>query len=295
MSSFFVNQAAGIEQFSSMHIYGIRLQFVDMRLLRRPLRPHLRPFLLSEITADGRSEALSPLSSVSSSATNSAPSSRPSSHGRSPRYLPPLGEDTERSYHVSMVTPFQSEQLTNIDRLTGAINDLELIQLDEEQQGKQQQDRQLVPKKTKKHLAPLKTREYSQFSALRQPVATTQPRTLNRTPKYKGPPGLPPRRTRSFHDMKTRYAQVTDDEAYTIPNEFTFNDFILHSARAHRYEECSLERAFLSKYTYKQICEMIAERVWAERGESGKVRRTKGAVTEEIILFRFISKHWYQT
>ena len=39
------------------------------------------------------------------------------------------------------------------------------------------------------------------------------------------------------------------------------------------YEESTLEKAFLSKYTYKQICEMIAERVWAERGESGKVYR----------------------
>src|SRR4051812_1307342 len=81
--------------------------FLDMYLLRRPLRPRLRPLLLTEIAPDGRGEVLSPLSSVSSSTSNSAPSSRPSSHIRSPRYLPPLGE--ENSHHVSLVTPFQSE------------------------------------------------------------------------------------------------------------------------------------------------------------------------------------------
>jgi hypothetical protein len=119
----------------------------------------------------------------------------------------------------------------------------------------------------------LKTREYSQFIALQRAGTSSKPRTLNRTPKYKGPPGLPARRTRSFHDIKTHYTQITDDEAYTIVNQFTFNDFILHSSisNVHPYEQCALEKAFLSKYTYKQICEMIAERVLAERGESGKV------------------------
>ena len=110
----------------------------------------------------------------------------------------------------------------------------------------------------------------------RAPILS-KPRTLNRTPKFKGPPGLPPRRTRSFYDTKTRYADITDDEAYTIVNQFTFNDFILHSSvsNVHSYDESTLEKAFLSRYTYKQICEMIAERVWAERGESGKVERVE--------------------
>ena len=174
--------------------------------------------------------------------------------------------------------------MTNLDQFTAAVHDLELVQLDDNLHEQQQQENLFPSKKSKKHLVPLKTREYSQFSALHQPVVRTQPRTLNRTPKYKGPPGLPARRTRSFQDMKTRYAQVTDDEAYSIPNEFTFNDFILHSARAHAYEECSLERAFLSRYTYKQICEMIAERIWAERGESGKVSRMKRLSIWKVIL-----------
>ena len=82
---------------------------------------------------------------------------------------------------------------------------------------------------------------------------------------------------KTFHDIKSRYTQLTDDETYTIVNQFTFNDFILHSSveKSHPYEECTLEKAFLSKYTYKQICEMITERVWAERGESGKVFQIK--------------------
>jgi len=237
-----------------------------MNLLRRPLRPRLRPLLLNEIAPDGRTEPLSPLSSVSSSTSNSTPSSRPSSNTRSPRYLPPLGE--EDSYHVSLVTPFQSEQPTVLDPLTVAINDDK--QKEEEEEEQKRISRQ---KKSKKLLIPLKTREYSQFSGQYHAVTSSKPRTFNRTPKVKGPPGLPPRRIRSFHDIKSRYTQITDDEAYTIVNEFTFNDFILQSSisNPHSYEECTLERAFLSKYTYKQICEMIAERVWAERRENGKV------------------------
>ncbi|CAF4284959.1 unnamed protein product, partial [Rotaria sp. Silwood2] len=245
-----------------------------MNLLRRPLRPRLRPLLLSDITIDGQSEPLSPLSSVSSSTSNSASSSRPSSHTRSPRFLPPLAE--EDSHHVSLVTPFQSEQPTLVDHLTVAMND-------DEQKGDDNDDddddddvekkRISRLKRSKKLLTPLKPREYSQFSALHHAVTTSKPRTLNRTPKFKGPPALPARRTRSFHDIKSRYTQITDDDAYTLVNQFTFNDFILHSSisKAHPYEECALEKAILSKYTYKQICEMIAERVCAERGESGKI------------------------
>ncbi|CAF4945210.1 unnamed protein product, partial [Rotaria magnacalcarata] len=77
--------------------------------------------LLSEITLDGRSEPLSPLSSVSSSTSDSDPSSRPSSRTRSQRFLPPLTEET--SHHVSLVTPFQSEQPTLVDHLTTLMND----------------------------------------------------------------------------------------------------------------------------------------------------------------------------
>jgi hypothetical protein len=244
-----------------------------MNLLRRPLRPRLRPLLLSEITVNGQPEPLSPLSSVSTSTSHSAPSSRPSSHTRSPRFLPPLGE--ENSHHVSLVTPFQSEP-TGIDQLTVVLVDDEQKE-EEEEEEENQYKKNLRSKKSNKLLTPLKTREYSQFSMLHHPVATKKPQTLNKTPKYKGPPGLPARRTRSFNDIKTRYTQITDDEAYTIVNQFTFNDFILQTAvpNVHSYEESSLEKAILSRYTYKQICEMIAERVWAERGESGKVCRMK--------------------
>jgi len=244
-----------------------------MNLLRRPLRPRLRPLLLNEITPDGRTEPLSPLSSVSSSTSNSTPSSRPLSNTRSPRYLPPL--DEEDIHHASLVTPFQSEQPTIIDQLTTAvINDDEQKEEEEEEEDNEEEQKRISrQKKSKKLLTPLKPREYSQFSGQYHAVTSSKPRTLNRTPKFKGPPGLPPRRTRSFHDIKSRYTQITDDEAYTIVNEFTFNDFILQSSisNPHSYEECTLERAFLSKYTYKQICEMIAERVWAERRENGKV------------------------
>ncbi|CAF1041488.1 unnamed protein product [Rotaria sp. Silwood1] len=244
-----------------------------MNLLRRPLRPRLRPLLLSDITIDGQSEPLSPLSSISSSTSNSAPSSRPSSDTRSPRYLPPLVE--EASHHASLVTPFQSEQPTLVDHLTVAMNDDEQKDddddVDDDDDAKNKKISRL--KKSKKFLAPLKPREYSQFSALHHAVRTSKSRTLNRSPKFKGPPGLPIRRTRTFHDIKSRYTQITDDDTYTIINQFTFNDFILHSSisKTHPYEECTLEKAILSKYTYKQICEMIAERVWSERGESGKI------------------------
>jgi hypothetical protein len=238
-----------------------------MPLLRRPLRPRLRPLLLNEITIDGRAEPLSPLSSVSSSTTSSEPSSRPSSHSRSPRFLPPLVD--ENSHHVSLVTPFQSEPATVADPQPMIMYDSDQKE-DNDDDDEKRLSRQ---KKSKKLLRPLKTREYSQLSATYHAVPSSKPQTLNRTPKFKGPPGLPPRRTRSFHDMKTRYIQITDDQAYAIVNQFTFNDFILHASisNVHSYEECALEKAFLSKYTYKQICEMIAERVWAERGESGKV------------------------
>ena len=260
--------------------------FSDMNLLRRPLRPRLRPLLLNEIAADGKTELLSPLSSASSSTSNSAPSSRPSSHTRSPRYLPPLEED---SHHVSLVTPFQSEQAPLVDRLTIAMYDEEQAQQkdnDEEEDEDEIERKKLVrAKRGKKLMAPLKPREYSQFSAVYRAPAVSKHRTLNRTPKFKGPPALPAGRTRSFHDMKSRYSQITDDDAYAIVNEFTFNDFILHSSvsQVHSYEECTLEKAILSKYTYKQICEMIAERVWAERGESGKVcRKMINAITRSF-------------
>jgi len=239
-----------------------------MNLLRRPLRPRLRPLLLNEITANGQTEPLSPLSSVSSSTSNSASSSRPPSTNRSLRYLPPLGE--EHSHHVSLVTPFQSEAPALMDQLTIAMNEDEQKEEEEEEDNEEEQKKISRRKKSKKLLIPLKTREYSQLTTSYHRVTSSKPRTFNRTPKYKGPPGLPARRARSFHDIKSRYAQITDDEAYTIVNQFTFNDFILRSS-LHSYQECTLEKAILSKYTYKQICEMIAERVWAERGESGKV------------------------
>jgi len=108
-----------------------------MHLLRRPLRPRLRPLLLTEITANGQAEPLSPLSSVSSSSSNSAPSSRPSSTTRSPRYLPPLGE--EDSHHVSLVTPFQSEQLAIADQLTIAMYEDEQKEEEEDNIEKQKQ------------------------------------------------------------------------------------------------------------------------------------------------------------
>ena len=130
-----------------------------MHLLRRPLRPRLRPLLLSEITVAGQAEPLSPLSSVSSSTTNSAPSSRPSSHTRSPRYLPPL--DEEHSHHASLVTPFQSEP-TGVDQLTVAMMNED--DDDDEEDEEEQKEEFTIRKKSKKLLAPLKTREYTQFS-----------------------------------------------------------------------------------------------------------------------------------
>ncbi|CAF3684207.1 unnamed protein product [Rotaria socialis] len=230
-----------------------------MNLLRRPLRPRLRPLLLSEVTLDGRSEPLSPLSSVSSSTSDSDPSSRPSSHTRSQRFLPPLTEET--SHHVSLVTPFQSEQPTLVDQLTILMNDDEQKDDGDIDDSDSQVEKKRISrvKQSKKSLVPLKAREYSQFSELHHAIRTAKPRTLNRTPKFKGPPGLPLRQTH--------------DEAYNIVNQFTFNDFILQASitKSHPCEECTLEKAILSKYTYKQICEMIAERVWAERGESGKI------------------------
>ena len=244
-----------------------------MPLLRRPLRPNLRPLLLTDIMPEGKSEPLSPLSSVSSSTSSSPSASRPTSRVRSPHHLPPLGEEIEHSHDPSLVTPFQSERLTTIDRLTTAVNSLDLVPLETTAVGKFSHEKMPRQIKTKRLLEPLKTREYSQFSALRQPVPPSQIKTLNKTPKFKGPAPLPMGRTRSFHDAKANFAQLTDDEAYIPTNEFTFNDFLLHSARAnaHPYEDCSLERAILSRYTYKQICEMIVERIWAERNESGKV------------------------
>jgi len=249
--------------------------FLDMNLLRRPLRPRLRPLLLNEFTADGKTEPLSPLSSVSSSTTTSTPSSRPSSHTRSPRYLPPLGE--EDSHHVSLITPFQSEQLTVVDPMIVALNDeyeqKNIHDNDDDDESEKQRKTISQQKRTRKALTPLKTREYSQMSALYQANRSMKARTLNKTPKFKGPAALPARRTRSFHDIKLNYSQITDDDAYGIVNEFTFDDFLLHASmyNSRSYEECTLEKAILSKYTYKQICEMIAERVWADRGESGKV------------------------
>lgn len=256
----------------------IIIVFLEMNLLRRPLRPRLRPLLLNEIPVDGQSEPLSPLSSVSSSPSNSTPSSRQSSRTKSPHFLAPLTD--EASHHVSLVTPFQSEQPTLVDRLTIAImDDIEKGDhrgIDETDEDDDEEEKRIPRKKRSRLLlAPLKPREFSQFSALHTEMKPPKPRTLNRTPKFKGPPALPPRKTRSYRDVKSNYARLTDDDAYTIINEFTFNDFILHAAvsNAHSYEECTLEKCFLSRYTYKQICEMIAERVCAERGESGKVNR----------------------
>jgi hypothetical protein len=213
---------------------------------------------------------LSPLSPVSSSSNSSASSSRPSSHTRSPRYLPPLKE--EDSHQISLVPPLENEKPINSDQLAIAMNDDD-EQKEQVENDEDEQKRILREKKSRKLLTPLKPREYSQFSGSHHTVTPSKPRTLNRTPKFKGPPGLPVRRTRSFYDVKSHYTQISDDEAYAMINRFTFNDFILHSSlsNSHPYEETTAEKAFLSKYTYKQICEMIAERVWAEREEGGKV------------------------
>lgn len=242
-----------------------------MPLLRRPLRPNLRPLLLTDITTDEKSEPLSPLSSVSSSTSSSPSASRQGSRGRSPHHLPPLGEEHERSENVSLITPFQSERLTSVDRLTTAVNSLALAKI--ESVPEEKPSNLSRPTKKKRLLEPLKTREYSQFSALRQPVPPSQTKSLNKTPKFKGPPALPARRPRSYHDPKIDYASLTDDGSYIPINNFTFNDFLLDAARtrSHHYQDCTLERAILSRYTYKQICEMILERIWSERNESGKV------------------------
>ena len=240
--------------------------FSDMHLLRRPLRPQLRPFLISETATDGLTEPLSPLSS---SATSSAPSSRPSSHTRSPRYLPPLYEGAENSDQVSLVTSAGSQQLAIAERLMVTMND------DDERLDTDENVALARERAHKKLLAPLKPRAQGPENALNRSIAKKNPHSLNRTPKYKGLPGLPARRSRSFQDVKSRYADITDDEAYSTGNQFTFNDFILHSSRLNPpvYEKCALNKSILSKYTYKQICEMVAKRVWAERGESERVRR----------------------
>ncbi|CAF3696021.1 unnamed protein product, partial [Adineta steineri] len=222
---------------------------------------------------NGRAESLSPLSSVSSSPTSSIPSSRRSSYARSPRYLPPLNEEHNQS---------QKEQNLSNDQLIVATKDNGQKEEaaddddddDDDEEEEKEQGRFIREKKPRQLLTPLKPREYSQFSGSRRSVSTTtKARTLLRTPKHKGPPGLPARRTRTFCDIKSHYTHISDDDAYNMVNRFTFNDFILHATTSdsHPYEETTVEKAFLSKYTYKQICEMIAERVWAERGESGKI------------------------
>lgn len=139
--------------------------------------------------------------------------------------------------------------------------------------GDTERERAARERRAGKLLTPLKPRIYSQFSGVRSSATSTKPRSLLRTPKHKGPPGLPVRRTRTFVDIKPHYSHITDDAAYHPTNRFTFNDFLLHAtgANARPYEETTAERAFLSKYTYRQVCEMIAERVWAERGEGGQV------------------------
>lgn len=255
-----------------------------MNLLRRPLRPQLKPFLLNDIEKDGESEQLSPLSSVSSSESSSAPTSRPSTALRSPHRLPPLGEETERSVHLSVVTPFQSEQVNTVDRFAIDLIERERLKKQLALQNNFDQNAFSRQLNSRKQLTALKTREYSQFSQLPERPMTRQTRTLNKTPKFKGPGLLPIRRPRSFHDPKSNYAELSDDQAYNIANEFTFNDFILQSTRPgrYRYEETALERAILSRYTYKQICEIIAQRVSAERGESGKVRNISVILNDEV-------------
>ncbi|CAF3819512.1 unnamed protein product [Adineta steineri] len=242
-----------------------------MNLLRRPLRPRLRPLLLSEITVNGRAESLSPLSSVSSSPTSSIPSSRRSSYARSPRYLPPLNEEHNKSQKEQNLS---NDQLIVATKDDGQKEEAADDDDDDDEDEENEQERFVREKKPRQLFTPLKPREYSQFSGSRRSVSTTtKARTLLRTPKHKGPPGLPARRTRTFCDIKSHYTHISDDDAYNMVNRFTFNDFILHATTSdsHPYEETTVEKAFLSKYTYKQICEMIAERVWAERGESGKI------------------------
>lgn len=238
-----------------------------MHLLRRPLRPQLRPFLISETAADGLTEPLSPVSSSASVTTSSASSSRPSSHTR---YLPPLYEGAENTDQVSRVTSADSQQLTMAGRLMVTMNGDEALDTDEKATFVRERAH-------KKLLAPLKLRPQGPSNALNRSIGKTKPHSLNRTPKHKGLPGLPARRSRSFQDVKSRYADITDDEAYAAGNQFTFNDFILHSSRLNSpaYDKCALNKSILSKYTYKQICELIAKRVWAERGESERVRLMK--------------------
>ncbi|UJR28452.1 hypothetical protein I4U23_009692 [Adineta vaga] len=238
-----------------------------MNLLRRPLPPRLRPLLLSDIS-NGRAESLSPLSSASTSTNNSPRSSRPSSHTRSPRYLPPLNEEDSR--HINLTIRSQQEQSSNDNQLTVSTKAHKKPEKEDSADDDSEDERE---KKTRRLLTPLKPRVYSQFSGIHRSATSTKARSLLRTPKYKGPPGLPARRTRTFCDVKTHYTNITDDNAYNVDNRFTFNDFILNSSRlnGHSYEETVVEKAFLSKYTYKQICEMIAERVWAERREGGQI------------------------
>ncbi|CAF4237648.1 unnamed protein product, partial [Adineta steineri] len=222
---------------------------------------------------NGRAESLSPLSSVSSSPTSSIPSSRRSSYARSPRYLPPLNEEHNQSQKEQNLSNDQLIVATKDDGQKEEAADNDEDDDDDEDEEKEE-ERFIREKKPRQLFTPLKPREYSQFSGSRRSVSTTtKARTLLRTPKHKGPPGLPARRTRTFCDIKSHYTHISDDDAYNMVNRFTFNDFILHATTSdsHPYEETTVEKAFLSKYTYKQICEMIAERVWAERGESGKV------------------------
>ena len=269
---------------------------LDMHLLRRPLPPRLRPLLLSDIS-NGHPETLSPLSSASGSPNSSARSSRPSSHTRSPRLLPPLSEE-DRHHSNPAIESRQSEPSVD-NQLTVAIKDKEKPEEDGDDTDESEDEREKIlrEKNERKLLTPLKPREYSHFNKLQRSVTTAKQRSLLRTPKHRGPPALPARRTRTFCDIKSHFTHITDDESYNVTNRFTFNDFILHSSGSNTrsYEETAVGKAFLSKYTYKQVCEMIAERVWADRREGGQVSDSTELQLIENCDSRFISKHWYLT
>ncbi|CAF0852936.1 unnamed protein product [Adineta ricciae] len=242
-----------------------------MHLLRRPLPPRLRPLLLSDIS--NGSEILSPLSSASGSPNSSARSSRPSSHTRSPRLLPPLSE--EDRHHSNPAIESRQNEPSADNQLTVAMKDKETPDQDDDESDESEDEREKIlrERNERKLLTPLKPREYSHFNKLQRSVTTAKQRSLLRTPKHRGPPALPARRTRTFCDIKSHFTHITDDESYNVANRFTFNDFILHSSGSNTrsYEETAVRKAFLSKYTYKQVCEMIAERVWADRREGGQI------------------------
>ncbi|CAF1014951.1 unnamed protein product [Didymodactylos carnosus] len=224
-----------------------------MKLLRRPLRPHLKPLLLTDLN---RKDVLSPLSSVSSSSTSPEPSDRVNTQFIANSFFDTDENQMEKGLGAGGVTPFQSEQIL-------ADNDMN----EEEASTTTTSSATTTPIKTVRRKV-LKPREYTQFSLHNRQSSNL--RTLNRTPKITGPPPLLSRKTRSFNDTKIKYECLTYDDYYEKENDFTFNDFILHSALP-AHQPCTLERAILSRYTYKQICEMIAEKIWLEQGGKGTI------------------------